>query len=71
MYLCVSDVVMVIFITGFLLREKLSQISRFCGDFRKFSPWKSISKQLDTVLMGVVHWVTANSGMFSPQKFST
>ena len=41
------------------LRENLSQISCFCGDKRKVvSPRKSIFKQLDTVLVGVVRWVT-------------
>ena len=29
---------------------------------------KSIFKQLDTTLVGVVHWVTANSRKFSPVK---
>ena len=40
----------------------------FCGDSRKFSPRKSIFKQLDTALVGVVHWVTANSRKFYPRK---
>ena len=52
-------------IAGFFRGRKLSC---FCGDSRKFSPRKSISKQLDTVLVDVVHWVTANSRKFSPQN---
>ena len=34
----------------------------------KVSLRKSIFKQLDTALVGVVHWVTANSRKFSQQK---
>ena len=44
------------------------RISRFCGDSRKFYPRKSIFKQLDTALVGVVHWVTANFRKFSLRK---
>ena len=38
--------------------RKLQQNSHFCGDLCKFSPQTPISKQWDTVLVGVVHWVT-------------
>ena len=55
-------------IAGFFRGRKLSRILRFCGDSRKFYPRKSIVKQLDTVLVGVVHWVTANSQTISPRK---
>ena len=55
-------------IAGFFRGRKLSRISRFCGDSRKFSLRKSIFKQLDTALVGVVHWVTANSLKFSPRN---
>ena len=54
--------------SGFLSRERTSRISRFCGDSRKFSLRKSIFKQLDTALVGVVHWVNANSQKFSSAK---
>ena len=53
---------------GFFRGRKLSRISRFCGDSRKFSQRKSIFKQLDTALVGVVHGVTTNSRKFSPRK---
>ena len=52
-------------IAGFFRGRKLSQISRFCGDLRKFSQRKSIFKQLDTALVGMVHWISANSRKFS------
>ena len=52
----------------FFRGRKLSRISHFCGDSRIFSTRKSTFKQLDTVLVGVVHWVTANSLKFSPRK---
>ena len=55
-------------IAGFFRGRILSRISRFCGDSRKFSLRKSIFKLLDTALVGVVHWVTANSRKFSPPK---
>ena len=48
----------------FLSQKKRSQILHFCDDFRKFSPRKSIVKQLDTTLVGVAHRVTANSRKF-------
>ena len=35
---------------------------------KSFYPQKYIFKQLDTALVGVVHWVTANSRKFSLQK---
>ena len=54
-------------IAGFFRGRKLSRISRFCGDLRKLSSRKSILKQLDTALVGVVH-VTANSRKFSLRK---
>ena len=41
-------------IAGFFRGRKLSRILRFCGDSRKLSPLKSIFKQLDTVLVGVM-----------------
>ena len=47
--------------SGFLSREKNFANFAFCGNSRKFSPRKSIFKQLDTALVGVVYWVTANS----------
>ena len=56
-------------IAGFFRGRKLSRISRFCGDLRKFSPRKSIFKQLDTALVGVVHWVTANSRVFFAKMY--
>ena len=34
---------------------------------KKFSPLKYIFKQLNTALVGVVYWVTANLQKFSPQ----
>ena len=46
---------------GFFRGRKLSRISHFGGDSRKFSPRKSIFKQLDTVLVGVVHLLPTNS----------
>ena len=49
---------------GFFRGRKLSRISRVCGDSQKVSPRKSIIKQLDTALVDVVHWVTANSRKF-------
>ena len=55
-------------IEGFFRGRKLLRISCFCGDLRKFSPRKSIFKQLDTALVGVVHWVTANSRKFFPRE---
>ena len=55
-------------VAGFFCWRKLLRILCFCGDLRKFSPRKSIFKQLDTALVGVVHWVTANSRKFSPRK---
>ena len=55
-------------IAGFFRGRKLSRISCFCADSRKFSPRKSILKQLDTTLVGVVHWVTTNSRKFCPRK---
>ena len=55
-------------IASFFRGRKLSRISCFCDDLRKFSLRKSIFKQLDTALVGVVHWVTANSQKFSPRK---
>ena len=54
-------------IAGFFRGRKLSRISCFCGDLQKFSPRKSIFKQLDTALVGVVH-VSANSRKFSLRK---
>ena len=45
---------------GFFRGRNLSRISRFCDDSRKFSLKKSIFKQLDTTLVGVVHWATTN-----------
>ena len=40
----------------------------FLWRFAKFSPRKSIFKQLDTAIVGMVHWVTENSRKFSPRK---
>ena len=47
-------------IAGFFAGENFIAILRFCGDSRKFSPRKSIFKRLDTVLVGVVHWITGS-----------
>ena len=44
----------------FLSRDKNFVNIAFCNDLRKVSPRKSIFKQLNTALVGVVHWVTAN-----------
>ena len=55
-------------IAGFFRGRKLSRISRFGGDSQKFSPRKSIFKQLDTALVDVVHWIPVNSRKFSHQK---
>ena len=50
------------------LGVKVKAISCFCGDLRKFSQQKSIFKQLDTALVGMVHWVTTYLRKFSPRK---
>ena len=54
--------------TGFLSRDKTFANFAFLRRFAKFSPRKSIFKQLDTALVGVMHWVTANSRKFSPRN---
>ena len=47
-------------IVSFFCERKLSRILRVCGDSRKFSLRKSIFKQLDTALVGMMHWFAAN-----------
>ena len=54
--------------SGFLSREKNFHEFRISVVIREFSPRKSLFKRLDTVLVGVVHWVTANSRKFSTRK---
>ena len=53
--------------SGFLSREKTFANSCFCGDSQKFSLRISVFKQLDTAIVGVVHWVTTNSRKFPPR----
>ena len=55
-------------IAGFFRGRKLSRILRFCGDSRRFSPRKSIFKQLDTALVGVVCTGLLQIRKFSPAK---
>ena len=55
-------------IAGFFHGRKPSRILRFCGNSQKFSPRISIFKQLDTALVSVVHWVTANLRKFYLRK---
>ena len=56
-YIALIRILVLYRIAGFFRGSRLSRISRFCGHSRKFSPRKSIFKQLDTALVDVVHWV--------------
>ena len=57
--------------SGLLSWEKTLQISRFCGDSRKFSPRKSIFKQLDTALVGVAHLPQIHESFLCENLFSS
>ena len=50
---------------GFFHRRKLSRFAVFVKVFLL----KSIFKQLDTTLVGVVHWVTTNLLVFSAKIY--
>ena len=63
--------------SGKLLREKISQISQFCGYLQKFSPqnlgrgvlWHGISEQSTKVVSAKIILFT-NPQKFSPSKVS-
>ena len=54
--------------SGFLSREKTFANFAFLWRFANVFSAKTIFKQIDTALLGVVHWDTANSRMFSLRK---
>ena len=54
-----------ILLSQFLSRDQTFTNSMFLWLFAKFSPRQPIFKQLDTMLVGMVYWVTANLQKFS------